>query len=128
MSLLCSGVLETPCLAVRVMIYSNGEYIPVIKCTGYKQNHGADPDLLPPPLKLLHVHIGSSTRSVPSHLDDKWKRSTSAGGTMPVACWNMTSLRRYVRLTARRRTIAAISGTLLRFPKMVRVGNPFCLS
>jgi hypothetical protein len=48
MSLLCSGVLETPCLAVRVMIYSNGEYIPVIKCIGYKQNHGADPDLLPP--------------------------------------------------------------------------------
>ena len=38
MSLLCSasGVLETPCLAVRVMIYSNGEYIPVIKCIGYK--------------------------------------------------------------------------------------------
>ena len=48
MSLLCSGVLETPCLAVRVMIYSHGEYIPVIKCIGYKQNHGADPDLLPP--------------------------------------------------------------------------------
>ena len=48
MSLLCSGVLETPCLAVRVMIYSHGEYIPVIKCIGYKQNHGADPDLWPP--------------------------------------------------------------------------------
>jgi hypothetical protein len=48
-------VLETPCLAVRVMIYSNGEYIPVIKCIGYKQNHGADPDLLPPHLRLQSI-------------------------------------------------------------------------
>ena len=36
MSLLCSGVLETPCLAVRVMIYTSREYILVIKCIGYK--------------------------------------------------------------------------------------------
>jgi hypothetical protein len=47
MSLLCSGVSPTPSLAWHVVIYNDGEYIPVIKCIGYKQNHGADPDLLP---------------------------------------------------------------------------------
>jgi hypothetical protein len=26
------------------VIYNDGEYILVIKCIGYKQNHGADPD------------------------------------------------------------------------------------
>ena len=44
MSLLWSGVSETPSLAWHVVIYNDGEYIPVIICIGYKQNHGADPD------------------------------------------------------------------------------------
>ena len=44
MSLLWSGVSETPSLAWHVVIYNDREYIPVIKCIGYKQNHGADPD------------------------------------------------------------------------------------
>ena len=48
MSLLWSGVSETPSLAWHVVIYSWREYIPVIKCIGYKQNHGADPDWLTP--------------------------------------------------------------------------------
>jgi hypothetical protein len=30
------------------VIYNDGEYILVIKCIGYKQNHGADPDWLTP--------------------------------------------------------------------------------
>ena len=47
MSWLCSGVSETPSLAWHVVIYNDGEYILVIKCIGYKQNHGADPDWLP---------------------------------------------------------------------------------
>ena len=36
MSLLWSGVSETPSLAWHVVIYNDGEYIPVIKCIGYK--------------------------------------------------------------------------------------------
>ena len=48
MSLLWPGVSETPSLAWHVVIYSWREYIPVIKCIGYKQNHGADPDWLTP--------------------------------------------------------------------------------
>jgi hypothetical protein len=85
--LLCSGVLETPCLAVRVMIYSNGEYIPVIKCIGYKQNHGADPDLLPPHQRVGYTKTGprasspriTYTRTHASHLTrhDSRRRHTS---------------------------------------------------
>ena len=57
MSLLCSGVSETPSLAWHVVIYNGGEYIPVIKCIGYKQNHGADPDWLPPYLYALKAYM-----------------------------------------------------------------------
>jgi hypothetical protein len=42
------GGAETPSLAWHVVIYNDGEYILVIKCIGYKQNHGPDPDWLPP--------------------------------------------------------------------------------
>ena len=62
MSLLCSGVSETPSLAWHVVIYNDREYIPVIKCIGYKQNHGAGPDLLPPHLGASESRIKDSER------------------------------------------------------------------
>ena len=59
MSWLWSGVSETPSLAWHVVIYNDREYIPVIKCIGYKQNHGADPDWLPP---FLCIFLKTVTR------------------------------------------------------------------
>ena len=63
MSLLWSGVSETPSLAWHVVIYNDREYIPVIKCIGYKQNHGADPDLRTPYCKsVIYRAVGLKDR------------------------------------------------------------------
>jgi hypothetical protein len=51
-------VSETPSLAWHVVIYSWREYIPVIKCIGYKQNHGAGPDC-----RLSRLEIRGTAKS-----------------------------------------------------------------
>ena len=55
MSLLWSGVSETPSLAWHVVIYNDGEYILVIKCIGYRTSRTME--LIrtgSPPILTLH--------------------------------------------------------------------------